>query len=92
LNKKTKEKDKYRYLKIDHLVNRETTDKKKRVSNVFERLFIAFGTSISVFCNIPLATKKLREDEARNITWTQGMFGIIMLMIIAAIVSRIATI
>jgi len=76
------------YLKINKL---EGTSLRKKVLYWFTRYFISFIVSTSVFCNLP-TTKKLREDDAKNIVWIEGMIGMIMLIIIGAIVGRIASI
>ena len=76
------------YLKVD---KEQNTSIKQRVSYWFTRYFIAFMVSTSVFCNLP-TTKKLREDEAKNIVWVEGIIGMIILIIIGAIVGRIASI
>jgi hypothetical protein len=76
------------YLKIDKEKN---TNVEQKVPYWFVRYLIAFMVSTSVFCNLP-TTKKLREDDAKNITWIEGMIGLIILIIIGAIVGRIASI
>jgi len=70
----------YIYLKIDNYQK-----------NIFMRYFIAFMVSTSVFCNLP-TIKKLREDNAKNIVWIESILGLIILIIIGAIVGRIASI
>jgi hypothetical protein len=75
------------YLKIDKEKN---TAAGKKLWYWVSRYFIAFMVSTSVFCNLP--AKKLREDDAKSITWVEGMIGMVMLIIIGAIVGRIASI
>jgi len=74
----------YTYLKIGNY-------QKETIFNIFMRYFISFMASTSVFCNLP-TTKKLKDDESKNIVWIEGMIGMIMLIIIGAIVGRIASI
>jgi hypothetical protein len=82
----------FRYLKIDNYKNTEHTSGKTRKIHCLFRYGIAILVSTSVFCNLPLATKKLREDNARNIVWVESFLGMIMLIIISAIVGRIIAI
>ena len=91
-DKSSERKYKYKYLKIDNLRDTESTSKDQKVEKFFSRYFTAFIVSTSVFCNLSLATKKMREENARNITWAEGTIGMIMLIIIGAIVGRIASI
>jgi hypothetical protein len=92
--KKQKQTDEamFKYLKIDNYQDRDALSCKQRAKNCFMRYFIAFLVSTSVFCSLPMATKKLREDKAKNITWVEGIIGMIMIIIISAIVGRIASI
>jgi len=75
------------YLKIDKI---EGTGEEKIVLYWVVRYFISFMVSTSAFCNLP-TTKKLREDDAKNIAWVEGMIGLIILIIIGAVVGRIAS-
>jgi len=82
----------FKYLKIDNYQDRNNPDIKRRAMNCAIRYAIALLVSTSIFCSLPMATKKLREDKAKNITWAEGIMGMIMIIIISAIVGRIASI
>jgi hypothetical protein len=79
------------YLDIDNAKNDSPTGGKK-IPHLIFRCGIAFLVSTSIFCNLPLATNKLREDKAKNLVWIESFIGLIMLIIISAIVGRISVI
>jgi len=86
--KRDKDKQHFIYLKINKI---KGTSVGQKVWYWLTRYFIAFMVSTSVFCNLPTTTK-LREDGVKNIAWVEGMIGMIILIIIGAIVGRIASI